>query len=304
MHWSIFRSCLAEINNDEYIKGDFMAKKTIITAAVTGAWPKKENNPNVPLTPSEIADDVYSVWMAGAAIVHLHMRDDEGNGTMDKDKFVETVDLIKTRYPDCDIILNLTSSGDIKSNDDTRLEHIQILKPEMASYDCGSMNWLNSGLFINSPAFLERSGLLYQELNVKPEIEAFDPGMIANAAYYLKKGVLKAPLHFQFCMGCANGIPGTVRNLVFMKETMEHLCPGSTWSTFGVGHSAMEIMYTAIAMGGHIRVGMEDNVMYAKGELAKSNSQFVERAARAIREYGNEVATPDEAREILGIMKH
>ena len=281
-----------------------MAKKTIITAAVTGAWPKKENNPNVPLTPSEIADDVYSVWMAGAAIVHLHMRDDEGNGTMDKDKFVETVDLIKTRYPDCDIILNLTSSGDIKSNDDTRLEHIQILKPEMASYDCGSMNWLNSGLFINSPAFLERSGLLYQELNVKPEIEAFDPGMIANAAYYLKKGVLKAPLHFQFCMGCANGIPGTVRNLVFMKETMEHLCPGSTWSTFGVGHSAMEIMYTAIAMGGHIRVGMEDNVMYAKGELAKSNSQFVERAARAIREYGNEVATPDEAREILGIMKH
>ncbi len=304
MHWSIFRSCLAEINNDEYIKGDFMVKKTIITAAVTGAWPKKENNPNVPLTPSEIADDVYSVWMAGAAIAHLHMRDDEGNGTMDKDKFIETVDLIKTRYPDCDIILNLTSSGDIKSNDDTRLEHIQILKPEMASYDCGSMNWLNSGLFINSPAFLERSGLLYQELNVKPEIEAFDPGMIANAAYYLKKGVLKAPLHFQFCMGCANGIPGTVRNLVFMKETMEHLCPGSTWSTFGVGHSAMEIMYTAIAMGGHIRVGMEDNVMYAKGELAKSNSQFVERAARAIREYGNEVATPDEAREILGIMKH
>ena len=186
-----------------------MAKKTIITAAVTGAWPKKENNPNVPMTPSEIADDVYACWKAGAAIAHLHMRDDNGNGTMDKNKFIETVNLIHERYPDCDIILNLTTSGDIYATDDTRLEHVQILKPEMASYDCGSMNWLNASLFINSPAFLERCGKLFQELNVKPEIEAFDPGMIANAAYYLKKGVLKAPLHFQFCMGCANGIPGS-----------------------------------------------------------------------------------------------
>ena len=102
-------------------------------------------------------------------------------------------------------------------------------------------------------------------------------------------------------MGCANGIAGSTKNLVFMKETMEQLCPGSTWSCFGVGHSAMEIMYAAIAMGGNIRVGMEDNVMYAKGELAKSNRQFVERAARVIREFGCEVATPDEARQILGL---
>ena len=165
------------------------------------------------------------------------------------------------------------------------------------------MNWLNSGLFINSPAFLERCGKLFQELNVKPEIQAFDPGMIANAAYYLKKGVLVAPLHFQFCMGCANGIPGSMKNLVFMKETMEQLCPGSTWSTFGVGHCAMEMLYGAVALGGHIRVGMEDNVMYAKGQLANSNVQFVERAARVIREYGNDVATPDEAREILSLKK-
>ena len=308
-----------------------MAKKTIITAAVTGAWPKKENNPNVPMTPSEIADDVYACWKAGAAIAHLHMRDDNGNGTMDKNKFIETVNLIHERYPDCDIIvnmttsgaigatdelrvahvkklrpdiiLNLTTSGDIHADDEIRVAHVKKLKPEMASYDCGSMNWLNASLFINSPAFLERCGKLFQELNVKPEIEAFDPGMIANAAYYLKKGILKAPLHFQFCMGCANGIPGSVKNLVFMKETMDQLCPGSTWSTFGVGHSAMEIMYAAVALGGHIRVGMEDNVMYSKGVLADSNAQFVERAARVIREYGNEVATPAEAREILGLTK-
>lgn len=171
----------------------------------------------------------------------------------------------------------------------------------MASYDCGSMNWLNTALFINSPDFLEMCGKLFTECHVKPEIEAFDPGMIANAAYYLKKGILKAPLHFQFCMGCANGIPGSVKNLLFMKETMEQLCPGSTWSCFGVGHSALEVMYAAIALGGHIRVGMEDNVMYSKGVLAESNAQFVERAARLIKEYGNDVATPDEAREILGL---
>ena len=280
-----------------------MAKKTIITAAVTGAWPKKENNPNVPMTPQEIADDVYACWKAGAAIAHLHMRDDEGNGTMDTAKFEETVNLIHTKYPDCDIILNLTTSGDIHADDEIRVAHVKKLKPEMASYDCGSMNWLHSGLFINSPKFLTDCGLLFQETNTKPEIEAFDPGMIGNAAYYIKKGVLKTPVHFQFCMGCANGIPGSMKNLIFMKETADELVGKGnyTWSCFGVGHSAMEMLYGAVALGGGIRVGMEDNVMYAKGQLAESNVQFVERAARVIREYGNEVATPAEAREMLGL---
>jgi 3-keto-5-aminohexanoate cleavage enzyme len=280
-----------------------MAKKTIITAAVTGAWPKKENNPNVPMTPEEIADDVYACWKAGAAIAHLHMRDDEGNGTMDHEKFRKTVELIHSRYPDCDIILNLTTSGDIYATDETRMLHVKELKPEMASYDCGSMNWLNFGLFINSPKFLEECARVFDECGTKPEIEAFDPGMIGNAAYYLKKGVLHAPLHFQLCMGCANGIPGSLKNLLFMKEQMDALCPGSTWSAFGVGHSAMEVLYATVALGGNVRVGMEDNVMYGKGQLAESNAQFVERAARVIREFGNEVATPDEAREILSLKK-
>ncbi|MCR5083722.1 MAG: 3-keto-5-aminohexanoate cleavage protein [Parasporobacterium sp.] len=274
--------------------------KRIITVATTGAWPKKENNPNVPMTPEEIADDVYACWKAGAAIAHIHMRDDNGNGVMDPVRFKKTVELIK-EHKDCDVILNLTTSGDIHADDEIRVAHVKELKPEMASYDCGSMNWLNSGLFINSPKFLEDCGMLFQEVGTKPEIEAFDPGMIANAAYYLKKGVLKAPLHFQFCMGCANGITGTMKNLVFMKETMESLCPGSTWSCFGVGHSAMEMLYGAVAMGGNVRVGMEDNVMYAKGQLADSNVQFVERAKRVIEEFGCEVATPDEARQMLGL---
>lgn len=278
-----------------------MAKKTIITVATTGAWPKKENNPNVPMTPSEIAEDVYDCWLAGAAVAHLHMRDDEGNGTMSKDKFAETVGLLREKHPDCNIVLNMTTSGDLNATDETRMLHLKELRPEMASYDCGSMNWLHNSLFINSPQFLEELGRNMQEWGVKPEIEAFDPGMIANAAYYLKKGVLKAPLHFQFCMGCANGIPGSMKNLVFMKETMDTLCPGSTWSCIGVGHSAMEMLYGAVAMGGNVRVGMEDNVLYSKNQLADSNRQFVERAVRIIREFGNEPATSDEAREILGL---
>ena len=282
-----------------------LKNKVIITAAVTGAWPKKENNPNVPMTPQEIADDVYACWTAGAAVAHLHMRDDEGNGTMDTAKFEETVNLIHTKYPDCDIVLNLTTSGDIHADDEIRVAHVKKLKPEMASYDCGSMNWLNSGLFLNTPKFLTDCGLLFQELGVKPEIEAFDPGMIGNAAYYIKKGVLKTPVHFQFCMGCANGIAGSMKNLIFMKETADELVGKGnyTWSCFGVGHSAMEMLYGAVALGGNIRVGMEDNVMYAKGQLAESNVQFIERAVRVIKEYGKEVATPDEARQILGLAK-
>lgn len=280
-----------------------MSKKTIITIAPTGAWPKKENNPHVPMTPEEISEDVYDCWLAGAAMAHLHMRDENGNGTMDKERFAKTVELLHKNHPDCDIIINMTTSGALTANDMERKIHVKELHPEMASFDCGSMNWLHSGLFLNPPAFLEQLGKDFQEWGVKPEIEAFDPGMIGNAAYYLKKGVLKAPLHFQFCMGCANGIPGTIKNLMFMKETMESLCPGSTWSCFGVGQSAMDMLYAAVPLGGHIRVGMEDNVMYSKGVLAESNRQLVERAARVIREYGNDVATPDEAREILGLKK-
>ncbi|MBR4953810.1 MAG: 3-keto-5-aminohexanoate cleavage protein, partial [Oscillospiraceae bacterium] len=149
-----------------------MAKKTIITVATTGAWPKKENNPNVPMTPEEICEDVYACWKAGAAIAHLHMRDDDGNGTMSKEKFAETVKLLRERHPDCDVILNLTTSGDLYATDETRQIHLKEIKPEMASYDCGSMNWMHSALFLNTPAFLEELGKNMQEWGVKPEIEA------------------------------------------------------------------------------------------------------------------------------------
>jgi 3-keto-5-aminohexanoate cleavage enzyme len=275
-----------------------LKNKRIITVATTGAWPTKENTPNVPIEPEEIAEEVYKCWQAGAAVAHIHVRNDEGKAAMEFHKFEKTVELIRS-YKDCDIILNLTTSGGVGLKEEDRIRPFYELKPEMASYDCGTMNWLHTTIFENHPAFLEKVGLLMQEVNVKPEIEAFDPGMIYNAGYYLKKGVLKTPLHFQFCMGCAGGIAATTKNLVFMKDTMEEVAPGSTWSAFGVGAGAMEIMYAAVAMGGHIRVGMEDNVLYRRGVLAESNVQFVERAKRVIEEFTAEVATPAEARQIF-----
>ena len=277
--------------------------KRIITVATTGAWPTKENTPHVPIEPAEIAEEIYNCWKEGAAVAHIHCRDDQGRAAMKFEKFQEVVTLLRTKYADCDIILNLTTSGGVNLREEDRLRPFYELRPEMASFDCGSMNWLHSAVFENSPAFLEKLGGMMQQVGVKPEIEVFDPGMIYNAGYYLKKGVLKAPLHFQFCMGCAGGIAASTKNLVFMKDTMEAVAPGSTWSAFGVGKGAMEVMYAAIAAGGHIRVGMEDNVMYKKGVLADSNMQFVERARRVIEEFGCEVATPDEAREILSLKK-
>ena len=277
-----------------------LKNKRIITVATTGAWPTKENNPNVPIEPAEIAEEIYNCWKEGAAIAHIHCRDDNGKAAMIFEKFEETVRLVRAKK-DCDIILNITTSGGVGLKEEDRIRPFYELKPEIATYDCGTMNWAHSTVFENSPKFLEKLGTLMQEVNVKPEIEVFDPGMIYNAGYYLKKGILKAPCHFQFCMGVPGGIEGTTKNLVFMRDIMESVAPGSTWSAFGVGTSAMEIMYAAVAMGGNVRVGMEDNVLYKKGVLAESNMQFVARAKRVIEEFTYEVATPKEARQILNL---
>ena len=148
--------------------------------------------------------------------------------------------------------------------------------------------------------FLEELGQTMQENGIKPEVEIFDAGMVYNSLYYLKNGVLKAPIHYQFVLGAAGGTTATIENLVYLKN----LIPAdSTWSAIGIGKGHMPILMAAIAMGGHIRVGMEDNVLFAKGQLADSNAQFVTRAGNLIREFGNEVATVQDAREILGLNK-
>jgi 3-keto-5-aminohexanoate cleavage enzyme len=273
--------------------------KVILTVATTGAWPKKENTPYVPLQPEEIAEEIYACWKAGASVAHIHVRDDQDNASMDFGKFKQTVELVRAKQ-ECDIVLNLTTSGGIGLDDEIRMKPFAGLKPELASYDCGSMNWQHNCVFENSPSFLEKLGLKMQDAGVKPEIEIFDVGMIYNALYYLKRGVLKAPLHFQFVLGAAGGMPATVENLVYLKNLIPE---GSTWSALGIGKGHLPILYAALALGGHVRVGMEDNILLSRGVLAKSNVDFVERTKRSIEAFGKEVATPDEARKILGVYK-
>ena len=217
--------------------------KTIITVAPTGAWPTKRAQPNIPLNPREIADDVYQCWQAGAGIAHLHMRDASGKGTMDKERFRETVTLIREK---CDIVINLTTSGDLNATDESRMAHLIALKPDMASYDAGTMNWAHSTMFVNHPAFLEKLGKVMLENGVKPEIEVFDAGMFYNAVYYVKQGVLKAPCHYQFVLGAPGGTAATVENLVYLKSLLP---ADATWSALGIGAGHLPIMFAAIAHG-------------------------------------------------------
>ncbi len=276
-----------------------LRNKRVISAAITGSWPTRKDNPNLSITPQEIADDVYESWKAGAAIAHIHVRNGDGTPSTDFNKYKETIDLIRAKK-DCDVCINITSSGSVGFKDEERIYPLKQLLPEMASYDCGTLNWQHRTIFENNPQFLEKLGLALQESNIKPEIEIFHAGMIYEALHYLKIGVLKAPLHFQFVLGCPGGMANTVENLVFLKSLIPE---GSTWAACGIASGHMPIMMTTIAMGGHIRVGMEDNVMYQKGVPAESNAQFVARAKRLLEEAGLEAATPDEARQIFGLTR-
>ncbi|WP_085521004.1 3-keto-5-aminohexanoate cleavage protein [Tuberibacillus sp. Marseille-P3662] len=268
-------------------------EKLIITVATTGAITTKENTQYIPLTPEEIADEVFKAYKAGASIAHIHVRDDNGKPTMDIHKFRETVDLIKAK---CDIVINLTSSGGLYLKEEDRLKVCE-LSPELASLDAGSINFGND-VFENSPPFLEKLSQQMNKYNVKPEIEIFDSGMINNALMLEKKGLIQPPFHFQFVLGVPGGMTATPKNLLHLIESIPE---GSTWSTIGIGKHQLTMNTIAMVMGGHVRVGMEDNVYYKKGELATSNAQFVERIVRLANEFDRKVATPSEARQILGL---
>jgi len=281
-----------------------MAKKIIVTAALTGAVTPKELNPSIPLTPAEIAEDAYNCWKAGAAIVHLHMRDDAGEGTMDREKFAEAVRLIRA-HKDCDVIVNCTSSGSkIPLTSEQRMEHFKTIPEiEMGSYDAGTINWGCGLVFDNNPQFLEMLGQCYIDHSVVPEIEIFDMGMLGNAKFYMKKNLLPTPAYFQFVLGVLGGMEATVENLQYL---VSHLPAGSKWSAFGIGAGHLPIMFAALALGADgIRVGLEDNVIMGKDDngqrILATNVALVERAVNAVKAFGSQPATPAEAREILGI---
>lgn len=276
-----------------------MPNKVIITAALTGSVTPKSLNENIPITPEEIAEDAYRCWKAGAAVVHLHMRDDNSRGSMETARFKKSVELLRA-HKDCDAVICCTSSGTYESiSSAARMAHFKTIPAiEMGSYDVGSFNWGCDALFDNTPKFLVELAECYRQYEVKPEIEIFDMGMLGNAKHYLKNGVLDAPPYLQFVLGVLGGMEATVENLLHL---VRHLPEGAIWSAFGIGKDHLPIMFAALALGANgIRVGLEDNVMYAKGVKA-SNPMLVERAVRVVKEFGKEVATPAEAREILGI---
>ncbi|MDQ0243686.1 3-keto-5-aminohexanoate cleavage enzyme [Bacillus fengqiuensis] len=265
----------------------------IITVAPTGAQTTREHTPYVPLTPKEIADSVYEAWQAGAAIAHIHVRDENGNNSLDLDTYREVVDRIQDK---CDIIINLTTAGGVAMNDEDRLRVCE-LSPELATFDAGSMNF-GGDVFLNSPNFLERLAIKMKEYQIKPEIEIFDVGMIDNTLRIAKKGLIDSSFHFQFVLGIRGGMPATPKNLLFLAESIP---AGSTWSAIGASKDQLTINTMSILMGGHVRVGMEDSVYYRRGELAKTNAQFVDRIVDLSRTLGRDIATPNQAREILGL---
>ena len=291
--------------------------KTIITAALTGAITPKGYQ--VPETPEEIAKDAYECWKAGAAIVHLHMRDDNGAGVMDPIKFYETIRLIRTNYPDCDVIINCTSSGDNRVSDDSpygnavrMLHHGNVPGIEMGTFDAGTFNWgIPGGIFSNSPTFLTNLGTLYQEKGIKPEFEVFDMGMIRAVSVYWQKGIVQAPLHFQLCLGVVGGLGATPQDVQDMLSYIHRLqLEGElpmeiTVSGFGIGKGHLPVMFAMLANEGHVRVGMEDNVVFGKdkdgNKILATNVMLVERAVKCVEAYGNEVATSKEAREMLSL---
>ncbi len=270
--------------------------RVIITAAITGSRITRQTAPHIPITPEEIAQSAIECWEAGASIVHIHVRDPQtGLGTQELDLFRQVVEKLRK---ETDLILSLTTSGIPGRNlpIEERLGPLS-LNPELASFDAGSIN-LGGSVFINTPEFLDSAAKIMKEKGVKPEIEIFDSGMIVTALRMLQEGKLDAPLHFQFVLGTPWGAPATPKSLLHL---LEHIPPESTWSVIGIGKGHLPIAMMGLIMGGHIRVGMEDNIYYDHGVLARNNAQFVRRIVRIAREYGREPASTSEAREILGL---
>ena len=275
--------------------------KLIVTCALCGVGTTKEQNPNVPITPDEIAADGLECVKAGASILHIHVRDAQGVNAMDKDIFVEVVGKIREKVAQAglDVVINVTTSGS-KFSYEQRMSHLALVKPEMCSYDPGTMNWANSYVFLNEPKFLEELGTLTQELGIKPEIEIFDAGMIGNVNHYLKKGFLKPPLHCQLVLGVPGGMPGNAESVAYL---LPKIPADSTWSITGIGKDHLSCMLIGLAEGCNgLRVGLEDNIFFQKGVLA-TNPQLVARAVELAKLAGREIANAAEAREILGIVK-
>jgi len=274
-----------------------MGEKIIITVAVTGSRPTKKMNPAVPYSPKEIIEAAVDCHNAGAAVAHIHVRDPKsGQPAYKIELFKEVLEGIRER---CDMIVNLTTSGLFMEGPDVITQRLQpvYLKPDLCSFDLGSMNFRDR-VFINSPEWAEKAVKFMQEKGVKPEIEVFDIGHIYQALDLIKKGWIDEPPYFQLCMGVKWGIEASPENLLFMKDKLP---PNALWSVLGVGKDQLPMITMGILLGGNVRVGFEDNIFLKKDVLASSNAQMVEMTVDLAGRLCREVATSQEARQILGI---
>jgi 3-keto-5-aminohexanoate cleavage enzyme len=269
-------------------------EKLIVTVAHTGNVPTKEMNPATPITVDEIVEDIKKCRNLGASIAHIHVRDHQGKPTSDRNLFKQVLD--KLDHEKVDIIKQVSTGARGGANNIEWRGQMLDLNAQMASLATGSSNFPSS-VNANDPALIEALAAKMYANGIKPEIEAFDVAMISNAKRLLKKGILKGPLHFNLVMNVPGSIQGTPKNLMFMVESLPE---GSTWTVSGIGRSQVTMLTMAILLGGHVRTGLEDVIEYEKGVLA-TNTMLVERVIRIAKELGREIATPEEAKKILGI---
>lgn len=273
-------------------------EKLIITAAISGAEVLKEHNPAVPYTVEEFVREAKSAYDAGASIIHLHVRYDDGTPTQDRERFRVVMEAIKAVIPD--VIIQPSTGGAVGMTNDERLQPTE-LQPEMATLDCGTLNFGGDEVFFNTENTIKYFGERMINLGIKPELEVFDKSMIDMALRLSKKGYIQSPMHFDFVMGVNGGISGELRDFVFLRGSIP---ADATYTVAGVGRYEFPLAMAAIVDGGHVRVGLEDNVYISKGVLAASNGELVAKVVRMAKELGREIATPAEARRILGLKQH
>ena len=302
-------------------------EKLIITAALTGNITLPTQTPYLPLTPEQIAEDAKRAADAGAASIHVHGRDPEtGKPTTDPEVYREIATRIKAKT---NAIVCITTGGTAYMSAEERVRVVPALKPELATFNMGSINFsihplaerykdedykypwekefalsTKEFIFRNTFADIEHFCKTMQENNTKPEHEVYDVGHLYNMHYFVKKGIIKPPIWLQFVTGILGGIGSSLENIMYMKQTADRLFGADNykWSAIGAGYPAeFDACALAIMMGGHARVGLEDNIFVSKGVLAKSNAELVEKVVRIAKELGRDIATPDEARSILGL---
>jgi 3-keto-5-aminohexanoate cleavage enzyme len=268
----------------------------MITAAMVGAEVTKAQQPKLPTTPQEIVQAAVECYEAGASIIHIHVRDSEGNATQDAGLFREVVEGIRAR---CDVITQVSTGGAVWMTAEERLQSIEC-RPDMATLTTGTVNFGES-VFMNNRELVETFARCLQKYEIVPEIEIFDMGMLDEALRLRSMGLLSDPIQFDFVMGVPGAIGADPAHLMHMVRCLP---PDSTWSVAGIGRHQLTLGTIALALGGHVRVGFEDNIYYRKGQLAESNAELVARISRIAREMDRPVATPDQAREILRLNRY